>query len=219
MTREIWHRFFFVLATLVAAGLATADGWFDAGQKQLDLDAKAASRIHLRIPAGEIRIEGVEGDEIHAKATMRCKKTGGRCARTAEKLEWTSNEGDKEISIRLRPSTASFGDGHVEVEVQVPADRDLDFNIDAGEIRVVDMRGCVNGHVDAGDVRIVMAADKVASVHLDTNVGDAHLRTPGGSMPGDRSWLVGAVVNWNGGGGDCHVDISLNAGDLRLELM
>lgn len=217
MTREIWHRLFFGFATLVAAVVAAGDASFEAGKQQLELDAKNASRIRVRIPAGDIHIEGIKGDQIYAKAVVRCKDSESRCTRAAEKLEWTTREDDKEIALRLGPGP-SFSDTDVKVEVQVPADRDLVFDIDAGEIRIVGMRGCVNGHVDAGDVRIVMAADPVASVHLDTDFGDASLRTPGASMEGDRSWLVGAVVNWDGGEGNCHVDVSLNAGDLRLDL-
>jgi len=206
-----------VLATLLAAGVVTANGSFEAGRQQLELDATNASLIRVRIPAGEIRIEGVKGNQIHAKAVIRCKTRESRCTRAAEKLEWTTREDDQEISLRLGPGP-SFSDSDVKVEVLVPEDRDLEFDIDAGDIKITGMRGCVNGHVDAGDVGIVMAADRVASVHLDTNVGDASLRTPKGSVSGDRSWLVGAVVNWDGGKGDCAVDISLNAGDLSLEL-
>lgn len=219
MSREIWHRFLFVLATLLAAGLVMGEGWTDAAVKELTLDAGAASRVHLRVPAGEIRVEGVKGDEIHAQVRMRCRKDGDRCSRAAEKLEWSSSEGDKSIAVALGPGILDFGDSDVEVEIQVPEKLDLEFNIDAGEIHIVGMRACVNGHVDAGDVRVTMSADRVASVHLDTDVGDASLRMPGVRIMGDRSWLVGAVVNWDGGKGDCDVDISLNAGDLRLELI
>lgn len=186
----------------------------------LTVPVPASARVGVAVPAGDIDIVGVSGDTLSAEMHIRCPDLEGRCASRLAEAAFEVSTSEEGVTLSIAPDEmSSFRQARVDVTVQVPRSRLLYLELGAGDVKIEGMRNCVRGTMFAGDLGMVLPLEVVRSVRLDTDVGDASIGLPGERREGRRSWLVGAVAEWEGGPGECDVEMHLRFGDLSLELV
>ena len=112
-----------------------------------------------------------------------------------------------------------YRSGQVTTTIRIPEVSELNVNMTAGELNIHGVQACLTVDMSAGDIDVEIPEELVASVMLDAGVGDASLRVDDRYRSAPRSWLIGAELFWDQGGGLCHVDVDLQAGDISVELI
>jgi len=187
--------------------------------RHVDVGVSEGLPIHIRIPTGLLAIRNSDDGRLRGELRILCPSLDSRCARQLGDNEFVAEEVDGELRLRLiHDGSWRYRNGEVRVELWLPENNPVFIDLTAGELDA-HLANCVSADVEAGDVSFELPLSIVSSVRLDAGVGDAGLYIDGRRVAGHRSLLVGAEADWTGGDGDCDVDIDLQAGDLRLELV
>lgn len=179
-----------------------------------------AELIKIDISAGQVLISGTTGNTLTAELTASCqpKKDKESCTKLLKELAWSRTVGST-IELGLAPSGINrFDDMNIQVKFGIPKDKKLEVNLSAGELRIDGTSACLTASVNAGEIQIKLKEDQLASAELSAKVGDVKLTTAGNTIEGNRSWLVGASLDWNKGTGTCHTKASILAGEAQLVL-
>ena len=189
-------------------------------ERTIDIPVTAETIVDLRIPVGDVHIEGISGDRLTAEIVVKCPDLESGCAKRLGGLQFvTDYQGDR-LSLRTnRNSSMKYRSGQVTTTVRIPVVSKLNVNMTAGDLNIHDVQACITVDMTAGDIDLEIAEELVASVRLDAGVGDASLRIDGRYHSAPRSWLIGAELSWDRGSGYCHVDVDLQAGDISVELI
>ncbi|MGK0409655.1 MAG: hypothetical protein ACJASB_001811 [Shewanella psychromarinicola] len=188
-------------------------------EKEIDLNISEDTIIDLNIFAGEVVIESSPDQQLRAEMTVECPGIKSKCAKRMSGLEFVSFGEDKHLTLTTnRDSFMQDYNATLKLRLLIPKSEQLNINLDAGELRVNNIDSCLNIDMAAGDVNINMSYSMIASVKLDTALGEASLNVNGLYQNGNRAWLVGEEVNWNQGIGGCHLKVDLQAGEISVKL-
>ena len=192
----------------LVAQTRTLTGDFALGDGQeLELDVKVGS---VRITAGDI-------SGVSATVELECKRAR-RCADLIEEVELVSKETSRGLELRVDvPSTRRGGDLQLEVSLSVPRTAALYVDVGVGQVEIVGSEESVSVDVGVGEVEVEVPEITVASVSLDTGVGDATLRG-GGSAEHGRRGFVGKKVAWSEGPGHAAVKVDVGVGEIKVRL-
>lgn len=183
-------------------------------------DVASAELIRLNVPAGKVVVTGTAGNTLTAEITASCqaKKAKESCSTLLKTLTWDKKTGST-TELSLVPSgITNYDDVTIEIKFGVPNNKKLDINLSAGELLIENTSACLNANLNAGEIKIKLKENQLASAELSAKVGDVHLVTPQGRTQGGRSLLVGAKLDWNKGSGKCHTKASTLAGEVQLML-
>jgi len=187
--------------------------------RNVQVAVPAAATLQLTLPPGDSVIEAGDDSELKADMEIRCASATDACAKRAAEVQWIVASSDSKLELSFSPdSMFEFRDSETTTHVWVPADRPVTVSMSAGDLQIRRVSGCLDVDLSAGDVSIEVPAASVHTAHLDANVGDASLATPGNSIEGRRRLLVGAEVNWQEGEGSCALSVDLGAGDIEAKL-
>ena len=189
------------------------------GQPGLELAAPAGVSVKVIVPPGEAVIEGVSGNQVKAEMEIHCAADDDGCANRFSDTEWSAQITNDHLVLKpSRDSLYSYRDADVTTRIWIPADRPLEVDMDAGNLKLLRVSGCLTVNMDAGDITVETAASGVGSAHLDANFGDVSLDAGSGWIDGNRKLLVGAEVEWDSGAGECHLSVDLQFGDVEVTL-
>ena len=212
---------------LSAAALAASGCVIDARERDtvlepvrtIDIAMTNGQTLDVRIPAAELTLRNSPDDRVRGELRVLCPSLNSHCAEKLADLDFVVEDEGNRVDLRLNHNNSwRFRNGSVEIDLAVPVGYALELDLTAEAVNAV-VDNCVTADIEAGDVDFTIPIHRVGSVLLDAGVGDASLTIDGRYVSGDRSWLVGAEAEWRGGDGDCDVDIDLQAGDLRLDLI
>jgi hypothetical protein len=188
--------------------------------RTIDVPVTGNSVIDLRIPVGDVRIEGTSGDRLTAEMEVKCPDLESACAKRLGELQFITDYKNDRLVLRTnKNSSMKFRSGQVTTTVRIPEVRKVNVNMTAGDLNISDVQACLTVDMTAGDIDVDIAEELVASVMLDAGVGDASLRIDDRYRSAPRSWLIGAELAWDHGSGHCHVDVDLQAGDISVQLI
>ena len=189
-------------------------------ERTIDLPVTSETVVDLRIPAGDVHIEGTSGDRLTAEIVVRCPDEESGCAKRLRDLQFVTDfVGDRLVLKTNRNSSMKYRSGQITTKVRIPEVSKVNVNMTAGDLNIHDVQACLSVDMTAGDIDLEMDEELVASVMLDAGVGDASLRVDDYNRSAPRSWLIGAELSWEQGNGYCHVDVDLQAGDISVELI
>ena len=178
----------------------------------------AGESVHLEFKAGELRILGTDGDELHARLLATCHKPKPKCFRRLEKLRLITHTFNDRIEIEFegvtkrRASRMKF-----EAIVEVPRETILGVKMGVGSLHVENLEQNLAVDMWIGEMTIRMPKDRVHSVLADTGIGDASIRSVHGSDQ-HRALLIGKEAVWTQGEGNARVDLDLQIGDIQVWL-
>ena len=121
---------------------------------------------------------------------------------------------DLRVSVRVTGSTAIVATtgktNHVDFVIELPARSDVHLRMRAGEITLQGIDGHKDIRMTAGELKIGVRRETLASAHASVTFGDLDARALGISKSG-----IKRTLDWFGGG-DYELDARLGAGDLTL---
>jgi hypothetical protein len=189
-------------------------------ERSIDLPVTADTVIDLRIPVGDVHIEGVAGNRLTAEMVVKCPDLESACAKRLGELQFVTDlEGDQLTLKTNKNSSMKYRSGQVTTHIRIPTVAKLNVDMFAGDLNIHNVQACLTVDMGAGDVDAEIPEELVASVMLDAGIGDASLRVDDRYRSAPRSWLIGAELSWKQGEGYCHVDVDLQAGDISVELV
>lgn len=192
------------------------------GERHISLqqDVASAELIRLSVPAGDVDIVGITGNNLVAEVTAVCKDEERQaCLNLLNDLGWNKKIGSIAEFSLIPTGLTSFNNVTIKVKIGVPLDKKLEVNVSAGELSITDTSACVKADLNAGEINISLTESQLASASLSANVGDVKLTTINGrTIAGERALLVGANLRWQEGTGSCHTRASVLAGEVNLVL-
>lgn len=121
---------------------------------------------------------------------------------------------DLRVSVRVTGSTAIVATtgkaNHMDFVIELPARSDVHLRMRAGEITLQGIDGHKDIRMTAGELKIGVRRETLASAHASVTFGDLDARALGISKSG-----IKRTLDWFGGG-DYELDARLGAGDLTL---
>lgn len=187
----------------------------------VELDVSTADVVVVHVPAGQLNISGTTGQTINAEAVISCGKSkNGECNnRSFGKIQWSSKLKENHAQLDLTPSGANqYDDISIVVNVGIPRDKTLTVNLDYGDLRLNGTSACLDANVKAGNLQLSLEEQFLASANLKAAIGDVKLTTTAGTLPGRRSKIVGAKLEWDEGKGTCHLHAKVRAGNIDVNL-
>jgi hypothetical protein len=205
---------------ILVTAFSSAAAFATEGERSISLqeDVSQAELIRLNVPAGDVDITGTTGKSLTAVVTAVCQQDHQEnCYHVLKELGWSKKTGSI-TELGLTPSGITRYD-HLTIKVKliVPTDKNLEVSLSAGELSIEGTSACLTANVNAGDIKINLKENELASAELNSKVGDVKFITAkGNTIEGERSLLVGAHLEWNKGAGSCHTKASVLAGEVQL---
>ena len=186
----------------------------EPGQLQIELATDDA--LALSIPAGDVVIDGVDGNVASATMTVKCPRDSSRCAKWAQSVELESRREDGRVIMRVNKRVKL--NASLELAIQVPRRHALDVAMDYGALVVNNTAHDLTVAMKAGDVQVDTDAYHVGEVDLQARFGDSSLRVGSRGVDGSRPWLTGARVQWDGGAGSRRIVGRVRYGSVSVTL-
>lgn len=229
-------------AALLAIGLG-ATAFAEARELTGATDAKGLKGLRLEAHVGSVEIKATDADRVTWTLKLEPDDddgwfTGGRKdaqkAVDGAKVRAAAAGETWELEIEL-PRGADFDDVEEHWTIEVPTRFALDVEANVGEVRIDGVAGGVDAELNVGDLRINVAKGDVRAslnvgdlrietrtgslgrVKLGANVGDANLRLAGKRIDTDRTFPVGANLNYSGDGDD-DIEGRVNVGEVSVRV-
>jgi hypothetical protein len=202
-------------ATLVWALPASADETVRSFAKRIP--AEAGTTVSVEIPVGSVHIEGTDERQVDLDVRLTCDEGRDRCAEMAKKVRVVyDTKGDRiRIEIKDWPKMSTKGlEAHVRIGM--PRDLALDAELGVGELKIDGIEGNLDAEVGVGEVKVTMPESAVATVNLDTGVGEANLRAGGRRY--ESAGLFTKELSWRKGTGKAQVEVECGVGEISVAL-
>ena len=209
------------LALLLGAALlgslpAAADEIVRTLDRQLS--AAEVSAIHLDFPVGEVQVDAGSGRQVQVQVKLECdSKRQTRCLEAAKAIEIVSSTSGGHLRVELKgwPKSGTRGlEAHYVVTV--PRDLPLKAELGVGEMRIAGLENDLNADLGVGEVSVKMSESTVASVNVDTGVGDANLFAQGRHW--ESSGLISRELKWHEGRGKAAINVDCGVGEAEVRL-
>ena len=203
---------------LVLAAAVPARAGDEVRRFARDFPVAERQSVRLDFTAGELQVEGTDGDQVHIEVVARCTHhLWGNCEEKAEKLDVGSESSADWLDSKLTGTSRVSNHGlQVKMRVKLPRSRSFHLDMGAGEVEIQGLRKDVRVKLGAGEVHVAMDEQDVHEVDLDAGVGETTLRSRGGKLEGSREHLVGSSVHWDEGSGKAHVRVNVGAGEVQM---
>lgn len=209
------------LALLVGAALlGSLPAAADEVVRTLDRQLSAAdvAGIHLDFPVGEVQVDAGTGRQVQVQVRLECdSKRQARCVEAAKGVEILSSTSGDRLRVGLKgwPKSGTRGlEAHFIVSV--PRDLPLNAELGVGEMRISGLENDLDADIGVGEVSVKMAESFVASVNVDTGVGEANLFAQGRRW--ESSGLVSRELNWREGKGKAAINVDCGVGEAEVRL-
>jgi hypothetical protein len=158
-------------------------------------------RVHLQLASGDYTVRAGASDRVIVRWSA------GETTRPVNPRELF-------VNVRVTGSTAVIvTDGktrHVDFVIELPARSDVSLRMRAGEVRLHGIEGHKDVRMTAGELKIGVRRESLASAHASVTFGDLDARALGISKSG-----IKRTIDWFGAG-EYELDARLGAGDLRV---
>lgn len=205
---------------LGAALLGSLPAAADEVVRTLDrqLSAAEASSIHLDFPVGEVQVDAGTGRQVQVQVNLECdSKRQARCLEAAKAIEIVSSTSGGRLHVELKgwPKAGTRGlEAHYVVTV--PRDLPLKAELGVGEMRIAGLENDLNADLGVGEVSVKMSESTVASVNVDTGVGEANLFAQGHHW--ESSGLISRELKWHEGRGKAAINVDCGVGEAEVRL-
>lgn len=209
------------LALLVSAALlgslpAAADEVVRTLDRQLS--AAGVSGIHLDFPVGTVRVDAGIGRQVRVQVRLECdSRSQTRCVDAAQGVEIISSTSSDRLHVGLKGWPKSGNRGlEARFIVTVPRDLPLKAELGVGEMRITGLESDLDADIGVGEINVRMPGSAVASVSVDTGIGEATLFSQGHRW--ESSGLFTHELDWHEGRGRAAVNVDCGVGEAQVRL-
>lgn len=205
-----------VAAALLWAAPASADELVRTLDKQLS--AQNVAGIALDFPVGEVIVEAAAGRQVQVKVELECDSVRrSRCVEAARGLELISSVSADRLRVGLKGWPKSGTKGlEATFRVSVPRDLPLRADLGVGAMRISGLENDLDVDLGVGEINITMPESAVASVSVDTGVGESNLSAQGQRW--ESSGFISKELDWRKGGGRAKVRVDVGVGEASVRL-
>lgn len=205
---------------LGAALLGSLPAAADEVVRTLDRQLSAAdvSGIHLDFPVGEVQVDAGTGRQVQVQVRLECdSKRQTRCVEAAKAIEIASSTSGDRLHVELKGWPKSGTRGlEARYVVTVPRDLPLKAELGVGEMVISGLENDLNADLGVGEVSIKMAESAVASVNVDTGIGEANLYAQGHHW--ESAGLISRELKWHEGRGKAAINVDCGVGEAQVRL-
>ncbi|HEX3557468.1 MAG TPA: hypothetical protein VIA62_29930 [Thermoanaerobaculia bacterium] len=176
-----------------------------------------AHQVHLDFPVAELNVDPGAAGQVGLDVKVKCREKTGRCADAAHDLKLVyDNSGDVfKIEMKKFPKWRSKN-LQIVARITVPRDLALKAELGVGEMNVHGVAGDLTLDLGVGQVTVDLPKEAIASVDLDTGVGEASLIAAGRRY--QSSGLVSKELSWDKGTGRSKVKVDCGVGEIDVVL-
>jgi hypothetical protein len=177
-----------------------------------------AHKIHLDFPVAELNVDSAPGDQVGLDVKITCREKTGRCADRAHELKLIYDNAGEVFKIEMKKFPKWHGSGQLKIvaRITVPRDLALDAELGVGEMNVHGVAGDLTLNLGVGQVNVDLPKDAIASVDLDTGIGEASLVAAGRHYT--SAGLIAKELSWNKGTGRSRVKVDCGVGEIDVVL-
>ncbi|MES1244649.1 MAG: hypothetical protein ABUT39_23785 [Acidobacteriota bacterium] len=205
---------------LGAALLGSLPAAADEVVRTIDRQFSAAdlSNIHLDFPVGEVQVDAAAGRQVRVQLKLECDSARQtRCVEAAKGIDVVAGRSGDRLHVQLKgwPKSGTRGLEATYV-VTVPRDLALKAELGVGEMRISGLENDLKADLGVGEVRVSMAESVVASVDVDTGIGEANLFAGGRHL--ESAGLISRELRWHDGHGKAEVNVDCGVGEAQVRL-
>ena len=182
------------------------------------LSAANLAGVHLDFPVGEVQVDAGTGRQVQVQVRLECDSMRqARCVEAAKGIEIVSSTSGDSLHVGLKgwPKSGTRGlEAHYVVTV--PRDLPLKAELGVGEMRISGLENDLNADLGVGEITVKMAESAVASVNVDTGVGEANLFANGKHW--ESSGLISRELKWREGRGKAAINVDCGVGEAQVRL-
>jgi hypothetical protein len=209
------------IALILAAALlwvlpASADEVVRSFRQQIPI--ANAHQIRLDFPDAELNVDSVAGNQVGLDVKVKCREKTGRCADRAHELKLVYDNSGEVFKIEMKKFPKWRGAGKLKIvaHITVPRDLALRAELGVGEMNVRGIAGDLNLNLGVGQVNVDLPKEAIASVNLDTGIGEASLVAAGRHI--SSSGLFAKELSWTKGTGRSKVTVDCGVGEIDVVL-
>jgi hypothetical protein len=206
-------------AALLGASSADAAGADEVVRSfRQQIPVAHARKVHLDFPVAELNVDSGEGSQVGLDVKVKCKEKTGRCADVAHDLKLVyDNSGDVfKIEMKKFPKWHGSKNLHIIARITVPRDLALKAELGVGEMNIHGHTGDLNVDLGVGQVNVDLPKEAIASVNLDTGIGEASLVAAGRRYR--SAGLIAKELSWDKGTGRSRVKVDCGVGEIDVVL-
>jgi hypothetical protein len=179
----------------------------------------AGHAVRVRFPVGELEITAAEVDSVKTALEVRCDRLSpALCDKYSRRLRLAADVRDGVVEVRLVGLPKwKLRKLRLDGAVTVPSRAPLEVEVGIGDVDIRAGERDLAVRMGIGDLTVHAAPERVHSVRAATRIGDAAVRGAR-QAEGRRRLLLGAVLDWTGGGGGIDIALALRIGDASVVL-
>ncbi len=182
------------------------------------LQLETRDRIHVDLPVGKLRVEGVPGNTATFEVEVTCKRSSRRCEDYASDLDIRLDRRSTRVLLEVDDWPKwSTGGLDVRVLLRVPRNIALSADLGVGDIHTEGLESNLSLDLGVGDITITGNSASVRSVDVDSGIGKALLKVAGETFS-ERSFL-GGETSWHEGRGEARIEVDLGVGAIEVDLL
>jgi len=208
-------------ALILAASLlwvlpASADEVVRSFRQQIPI--ANAHQIRLDFPVAELNVDSTAGNQVELDVKVKCREKTGRCADRAHELKLIYDNSGEVFKIEMKKFPKWHGSGKLQIvaHITVPRDLALRAELGVGEMNVHGVAGDLDLNLGVGQVNVDLPKEAIASVNLDTGIGEASLVAAGRHFT--SSGLFTKELSWDKGTGRSKVKVDCGVGEIDVVL-
>ncbi|MFY9820030.1 MAG: hypothetical protein WAM82_01530 [Thermoanaerobaculia bacterium] len=177
-----------------------------------------AHKILLDFPVAELNVDSAPGNQVGLDVKVKCHEKTGRCADRAHELKLVYDNTGEVFKIEMKRFPKWRGSSNLQIvaRITVPRDLDLRAELGVGEMNVHGIAGDVTLNLGVGQVNVDLPKEAIASVNLDTGIGEASLVAAGRHY--SSSGLIAKELSWTRGTGRSKVKVDCGVGEIDVVL-
>jgi hypothetical protein len=208
-------------ALIIAAGLLWV---LPAGAREVvrsfrqQIPIANAHKILLDFPVAELNVDSVPGNQVGLDVKVTCREKTGRCADRAHELKLVYDNSGEVFKIEMKKFPKWHGSGQLKIvaRITVPRNLALRAELGVGEMNVHGVAGDLDVNLGVGQVNVDLPKEAIASVNLDTGIGEASLVAGGRHY--SSSGLIAKELSWDKGTGRSKVKVDCGVGEIDVVL-
>jgi hypothetical protein len=174
--------------------------------------------IHLDFPVAELNVDSRAGDQVGLDVKVKCREKTGRCADRAHELKLVYDNTGEVFKIEMKKFPKWHGSSHLQIVARITMPRNLALKAElgVGEMNIHGVAGDLTLNLGVGQVNVDLPKEAIASVNLDTGIGEASLVAAGRHY--SSAGLIAKELSWNKGTGRSKVKVDCGVGEIDVIL-
>ncbi len=205
------------LAALLVPAAAGAEAYLEA--RPHDLPTDGIDRLRVQYPAGGLHIEGDDGTTVRFVVRVHCRhRSADDCQTEVSRLHVDHRVAGGTLVVDFQGIHKEPGVHDVEVQTRMLVPRRLAARVEMGfgELVVEGLANDTDVELGVGDLELRGSLRGFREAEAAAGVGDASIRTPGGTV--HERGFIGHTANWDGGRGASSIHARVGVGSARIVL-